>query len=296
MTILTNEELVLLIRHCDNRKEYFEALYNQNYGLIRDTAKRYAGVYDLEDLMQESYIGLVDAVESFDSEAGYKFASFMTVCIRYHLLNYLRDHGYSVRLPAHLQEKTRKLNKVIEDFYKNNAHKPSNTELAKILNMTPEQVEQLLSAAQLLKIKSLNVKISDEDDTTELSDTVPDPVNQYEDAEDRIQHEQLKEVLWGIVDGLEPIQAEVIKNRYQEGLTLVETAERLNVSKDKVRSTEDKAFRKLRLSKNRCKLQPFLSDEKIYSLSLQFGGYHRYINTWTSAPEKAVLLAERLQG
>lgn len=292
---MTNEELVFLIRHCDNKKEYFETLYNQNYGLIFDIAKHYAGVYDLDDLMQESFFGLAEAVDTYDSEMGYRFSSYATVCIRYHLLNYLRDHGCSVRIPAHLQGKTKKLNKAIDDYYKVYAKRPSSMELAKSLNMSIEQVEQLLSVAQLLRVKSLNERISADDDITELEDTIPDPVNQYENIENRIQNEQLKKVLWGIVDGLEPIQAETIRARYESGMTLVETAEKLNASVTKVRSAEDKAFRKLRLSKNRSKLKQFLSDENIYSISIQYGGYHRYMNTWTSAPEKAVLLAESIQ-
>lgn len=293
---MTNEELVFLIRHCDNTKEYFETLYNQNYGLIFDIAKHYAGVCDLDDLMQESFFGLAEAVDTYDSEMGYRFSSYATVCIRYHLLNYLRDHGCSVRIPAHLQQKTKKLNKAIDDYYKVYAKRPSSMELAKSLNMSIEQVEQLLSAAQLLRVKSLNERISADDDITELEDTIPDPVNQYENIENRIQNEQLKKVLWGIVDGLEPIQAETIRARYESGLTLVETAKKLNASVTKVRSAEDKAFRKLRLSKNRSKLKQFLSDENIYSISIQYGGYHRYMNSWTSAPEQAVLLAERLRG
>lgn len=292
---MTNEELVLLIQRSDNKKEYLEELYGQNYRLIATIAKKYSGVYELDDLMQESYIGLTEAVESYNPEGGFKFFTYASECIRYHLLNYLRDHGCSVRIPAHLQEKTRKLNKAIDDYYKLNAHEPSKKELAKILQIPQDQIEKLLIYRQLQSVKSLNEVISTADDSIELADAIPDPVNQYEESDDKIQHEQLKEVLWPIVNSLEPIQAETIKARYKEGLTLEETAVKFNFSITKVRNTESKAFRKLRLSKNTRLLRPFLSDERIYSISLH-GGYQSYINTWTSAPEQAILLAERVQG
>ena len=67
---MTNEELVLLSRYCDNKSEYLEELYSQNYGLISAIAKRYSGVYELDDLMQESFLGLAEAVESYDPEGG----------------------------------------------------------------------------------------------------------------------------------------------------------------------------------------------------------------------------------
>lgn len=293
---MTNEELVLLSRHCDNKSEYLEELYCQNYGLISAIAKRYSGVYELDDLMQESFLGLAEAVESYDPEGGAKFSTYATECIKFHLLNYLRDHGCSVRLPAHLQEKTRKLNKVIDDYYKVHAHEPSKTELAKMLMITQKQTEKLLAYRKLQTVKSLNEVISTDDDSIELADVLPDPVNQYEDADERMQHEQLKKVLWTIVDGLEKKQSEVIRKKYVDCKSGQQIADSMGCTVGNVRTIEHHAMRELRKNRVTKQLRPFFSDEKIYSLSLQYCGHRRFINTWTSAPEQAVLLAEKIQG
>lgn len=293
---MTNEELVLLIRHCDNKSEYLEELYSQNYGLISAIAKRYSGVYEMDDLMQESFIGLAEAAESYDPECGVKFSTYAVEGIRYHLLNYLRDHGCSVRLPAHLQEKTRKLNKAIDDYYKIHAHEPSKIELARMLKITQEQTEKLLAYRKLQTVKSLNEVISTDDDSIELADIIPDPVNQYENAEERMQHEQLKKVLWPIVDGLDKQQSEVIRKKYINCETGQQIADSMGCTVGNVRTIEYHAMKELRKNRVTKQLKPFFSDEKIYSLSLQYCGHRRFINTWTSAPEQAVLLAEQIQG
>lgn len=293
---MTNEELVLLIQHCDNKKEYFEQLYTQNHRLIVTIAKKYFEFAEMDDMMQESFLGLTEAAESYDPECGAKFSTYAVECIRYHLLNYLRDHGCSVRIPAYLQEKTRKLNKAIDDYYKLNAHEPSKKELAKLLQTPQDQIEKLLVYRQLLNVKSLNEAISADDDSIELADVLPDPVNQYEDADERMQHEQLKRVLWTIVDGLDKKQSEVIRKKYVDCKSGQQIADSMGCTVGNVRTIEYYAMRELRKNRVTKQLRPFFSDEKIYSLSLQYCGHRRFINTWTSAPEQAVLLAEKIQG
>ena len=290
---MTNEELVLLIQHTDCKKEHLETLYNQNRGIIAEIASRYTQFFELDDLMQEGSIGLIEAADSYNPEMGVKFVSYAAGCIRYHLLNYLRDHGYIVSFPAHLIEKVRKMNRLIDDYYKQYAHEPSIWELSDLLKITPQQARQLLSDSKKLQIKSINEVISAEDDSLELGDTIADPENQYEDIDDRIQHEQLKEVLWDIVDSLGADQAKVMHMRYEGNKTGKEIAASMGVTLGNVRSIEDRAMRELRKNRNTRKLRPFFPEDKIYSLSLQYCGSRRFINTWTSAPEQAILLAER---
>ena len=59
--IMNNEELVLLIQQGENVKKNMEKLYDQNYYLLRKTAKKYSNIdsmTDIDDLMQELYIPL----------------------------------------------------------------------------------------------------------------------------------------------------------------------------------------------------------------------------------------------
>lgn len=293
---MTNEELVLLIRHCDNKKEYLEALYNQNRGLIAEISKRYINLMEIDDLMQEGSIGLLEAAESYDFESGVKFSSYAGSCIRFHLLNYLRDHGYIVSFPAYLIEKVRKLNIVIDEYYKAYAREPSVSELARILKMPQKQTKELLEKARLFKIKSLNELITLEGEPLELMNCIADPENPYEKVDDRIQNEQLKKVLWGIVDSLEPEQAKIMHMRYEDNKHTKEIANVLGVTACNVRTMENRAIKELKQHRNKKQLKPFFSDDKLYSISLQYSSRKRFEDTWTSAPEQAVLFAEEMRG
>lgn len=293
--IVTNEELVLLIQHCDNKKENLEMLYHQNHRMIVAIAKKYSGLFEFDDLMQEAYFGLSEAAHTYNPEGDTKFSTYATECIRYHLLNYLRDHGCSVKLSAKLQEKIRKLNKVIDDYIKKYAHEPSMKELAKIMNISIKQAEELSSYSNIANVKSLNELVSAENDLLELGDTIPDPFNQFDDADEKMQNEQLKKVLWPIVDGLSKQQSEVIRKRYINRETGQQIADSMGCTVGNVKTIEHHAMKELRKNHATKQLRPFLSDDKIFSISLQYSGYRRFIHTWTSAPEKAALLAEMMQ-
>ena len=67
---MENEQLVARIQAGEDVAENMLKLYNQNKGFLAKMAKRYQGYAELEDLMQEGYIGLSEAVSHFDANQG----------------------------------------------------------------------------------------------------------------------------------------------------------------------------------------------------------------------------------
>src|SRR5690554_1151309 len=102
---MTNEELVEQIQRGINQSDNIEQLYQQNRGYIFTIAKRYAHVCDTEDLMQEAYFGLYEAVQRYENSAGVLFMSYAAFWIKQAIIGYLENNGLTVRMPSHIYNK-----------------------------------------------------------------------------------------------------------------------------------------------------------------------------------------------
>lgn len=81
---MNNEELVLRIQQGEDIKKNMQQLYDQNYYLLRKTAKKYSNIdsmTDIDDLMQELYIPLYEATISYKSDNG---ATFIKLYLNLH--------------------------------------------------------------------------------------------------------------------------------------------------------------------------------------------------------------------
>ena len=290
---MTNEELVYMIQNFDNKTEYIEKLYLQNYGLICKIAKMFTRFYDLDDLIQEGVLGLLTAAELYNESYGYKFTTYASESIKSHILRFLENNGNTIRLPVNQILKIWDAEKVSEDFYKLHGHEPSEVELAEVMQITPNQAKKVLQDASMLNLKSINEPIPSNDDSLELLDTIADPNDQHEDTEEKIQNEQLKKVLWGIVDSLEDEQAKVIHLKYEGNNSGIDIAGTMGISTGKVRTIETHAMRELRKTKYEKQLRAFYPDDRIYSISVHGSSYKRFKETHTSIQEMYLLLAEK---
>lgn len=105
---------------------------------------------------------------------------------------------------------------------------------------------------------------------------------------DRIETEEFKAVLWGMVDGLPDNQPFVFRSLYQEGKTLKATGETIGVSKERTRIIKNDALRALRKPDRRERLIAFLP-EAVECLAYHHNGVGEFSRTWTSSTELAAL-------
>lgn len=289
---MTNEQLVIRIKAGENVADHMEQLYNQTRRFIHSIAWRFRGSGEMEDLEQEGYLALYDAIDGFNPAAGCKFLTYAEYWIRQRMQRYIQMNGSCMRLPVHCQEKVRQYERFVSEYEREHGREPSEWEIEAHLGFTPEQIEEIRKSACMAKRGSLDSPVCglDGGEDATVGELVAAPADLEADVLDRVQHEQLCAVLWECVDSLEGRQPEVIRKRYQEGRTMAAIGADYGVTGEVIRQMESKALRELRKPRNSKRLRPFvLEDEKIYSMALRGNGVGRFNRTWTSSTEWAAL-------
>ena len=128
---MTNEQLVAQIQGGLDVKENMQQLYLQNKGMIYRMVKKYRNIdkmTDIDDLMQQAYLGLVEAVDRYEPEKGVLFLSYATYWIVQSVKRYLEQCGRVMYLPAHTQEKVYKYNQVTGSYLSQYNREPTDEE------------------------------------------------------------------------------------------------------------------------------------------------------------------------
>lgn len=289
---MTNEQLVARIRAGENVGENMAQLYEQVKRFIHAAAWRYRDSGMVEDLEQEGFLALYDAVDGYDEAQGVRFLTYAEYWIRQRISRYLQVNGSSLRLPVHCQEKLLRYKRLCSSFQLEHGREPSEREIARLMGLTLEQVREIKGNACMARVGSLDapVKGLDGGEDTTVGDLVATPADPTGEAVDRVQRAQLCAVLWECVDSLPGQQPTVIRQRYQDGMSLREIGEVQGTTAEAVRQIHAKALRELRASRFSKRLRPFLPEaERIYSMGLRGNGVGKFHRTWTSSTEKAAL-------
>ena len=288
---MTNEELVIRIKAGIDPAENMLALYEQVKAFIHSVAWKHRGQEEIEDLEQEGYLALYDAIDGYDPETGYKFLTYAEYWISQRIMRYIERNSSCLRLSFHSQARLRKYKQFCDSFMKEHGREPSEAETADQMVLGIDQVRDIHRNACIAKLGSLDAPVKGfEEEGFTVGDSVPSGEDMEWNTLDRLQHEQLKAVLWECVDSLQGRQPEVIRKQYQENMTLEAIGKEYGVSREAIRQDQAKALRELRKPKTSKRLKPFLpEDERIFSMGIVGNGAERFNRTWTSSTERAAL-------
>ncbi len=254
----TEKELELAERMVNGDEYAKNVLVESNLRLVVSIAKRYVGrgMFFL-DLIQEGNLGLMKAVEKFDYTKGYKFSTYATWWIRQAITRAIADQARTIRIPVHMVETINKVLRVSRQLLQELGHEASTEEIAKVMNMSPEKVRDIMKLAQ--EPVSLETPIGEEEDS-HLGDFIPD-----DDAPapaDAASYTLLREQLAEVLHTLTPREEEVLKLRFglEDGRTrtLEEVGLEFNITRERIRQIEAKALRKLRHPSRSKRLKDYL--------------------------------------
>ena len=236
-------------------------MINANLRLVIHIATRHQNRgMTLLDLIQEGNIGLMHAVDKFDSSRGLKIVTYAHWWIRQAITRAISDQRRTVRLPNHVVEKDQRMRKVEGALWEVHHRPPTDQELAHALGLALEELEDLRVAIQPVIFMD-QMMVGEDDGTSKmtLADILTD-----EDArnpDEPLINEQLRKCLTDCLVTLTKREAFVIRLRYgledENPRTLQEIAKILGISRERVRQIEKGAFQEIRLPWRRAMLNGF---------------------------------------
>ena len=193
---------------------------------------------DYDDLYQVASLALIKAVERFDIERGYKFSSFATPTIVGEIKNYFRDKSRIVRLPRRESEFFKKLESANEHLINKLGRSPKPEEIAGYLNITTEEVLELMESRHSASVASLDFYIDDEKQSDLLS-VIGHEEQSYETIEN-------KDFLDKMFETLDSQEKKVMHERFYNGKSQREIAEKIGVSQMYISRMERRILDKFR--------------------------------------------------
>lgn len=225
------ENAVLIERAQAGEKEAREVLIEQNLGLVRHIVKRFAGRgYEAEDLFQIGVIGLIKAIDKFDTKYQVKFSTYAVPLIAGEIKRFIRDDGM-IKISRNLKENGMKIRHARERIAGKLGREPSIDEVAREASLTVEDVVLALEAN--VQVESIYKSVYQNDGNEIFM------VDQLADKTGCAQEKVLNSLLiHQLLDGLGKQEQKLIILRYYQDKTQTEVAQMLGISQVQVSRME----------------------------------------------------------
>ena len=231
-----------------------ETYIKGNLRLVLSVIKRFNNHNEnVDDLFQIGCIGLMKAIDNFDTSVGVKFSTYAVPMIIGEIRRYLRDNS-SYRIPRSLRDIAYKAMQAKERLAKNAQKEPTLEEIAAECEIPVEDVVYALDAIQT-PLSLFDPVYTDGGDTLYVMDQISDKKNKEEhwvedlslsDALSHLNDRVLDRiVLAELLSGLGEKEQQIIKMRYFENMTQTVIAGRLGISQVQVSRLEKNALKSM---------------------------------------------------
>ncbi len=224
--------------------ELQEKIIIEYAGLVKLVAGRlsmYLG-YNVEydDLVGYGTFGLIDAIDKFDYNKGFKFETYASLRIRGAILDQIRKMDW---IPRSIRQKQRKIDMAYQSLEIKYGRSVNDEEVAKELDISLEELENWQNQTKITNIISLD-EFMEQGSEGKVEQNLTATLNQPERV---VEQQELKELLTRTLDTLTEKEKKVIVLYYYEELTLKEISRILEVSESRISQLHTKALQKMKV-------------------------------------------------
>ena len=218
--LLTREEEVSLSKRIEKGDMLArDKMIESNLRLAISIAKKYyySGC-NLEDLIQESNIGLMKAVEKFDWRRGFKFSTYASWWIRQSVCRHINSNKNTIKIPSHASSLSYKIMNLTKDYQAEFGQRPTTAEIATILGATESMVEASIESLKIQKLVSIEGTMGKNGEGRKIVETIADDRNVSID--DLIDNERIAFAISSSLSKLTKREEQVMRLRF--GLSTIE--------------------------------------------------------------------------
>ena len=248
IALLTREEeneLALKAQNGDMSAK--NKIVNANLRFVITVAKKYQNHgLDLTDLISEGNLGLLTAIEKFDTTKGYHFISYAVWWIRQSILKAICEKSRMIRLPLNRANELVQIEKAKKTISSNMSEEDEIREIAGMLNMSENHVRDMINISRDMVSLDSAVRPNDSESSS-VGEFIEDSM--YTRPEDEAINKSMKEDISKVLATLTDKEAEVLRYRFglegYKSMSLKEVGDVFNLTKERIRQIEKKAIKRL---------------------------------------------------
>lgn len=239
LPVLSNEEKELLFERIKQGDQEARELYIKgNLRLVLSVIRRFGSSNEnADDLFQIGCVGLIKAIDNFDTTLNVKFSTYAVPMIIGEIRRYLRDNN-AIRVSRSLRDIAYKAIYAKENYMRQNLREPTIMEIASEIGIDKEEIVYALDAIQS-PVSLYEPVYTEGGDTLYVMDQVSDKKNKEENW---VENLALRDAIYRLNDR----ERQIIHLRFFEGKTQMEVANEIGISQAQVSRPEKNALKSMR--------------------------------------------------
>jgi len=217
-------------------------LVHLHLSLVEHCARRFRNRGEpFEDLVQVGTIGLIKAVDRFETDRGVEFSTYATPTVIGEIKRHFRDKGWAIRVPRRLQELRMQIGGATSELTQRLGRSPTPRELAEVIGCTVEEIMEGIESSHAYATLSL--------DASDDNDEGPPAMLASLGVEDaNIEHVEIRESIKPLLEGLGEREKRILLLRFFKNMTQSQIAEEIGVSQMHVSRLLTRTLAQLRTS------------------------------------------------